>query len=76
MSNKVEDSLPAGKSQTLEMQAKLLGRVERLLGSASSANPFSDESNLWGAFHEGWSRPIDEPVTTRRLRSRKGQDSG
>ncbi len=76
MSTKDTESLSTNKTQTLEMQALLLGRVERLLGSASSANPFPEGSALWQAFHEGWSRPRNEPVSRRRERRMITQEFG
>ena len=54
------------KSTTL--QAKLLGRVERLLGRDDRVNPFPEASELWSAFQEGWQRALDAPLT-QELRS-------
>jgi hypothetical protein len=45
------------------LQAKILGRVERLLGSDSSLNPFPAMSPQWEAFREGWLRALDDPIS-------------
>ena len=45
------------------IQATILGRVERLAGSGLDSNPFSQGSEQWIAFKEGWSRPLDNPIT-------------
>jgi hypothetical protein len=45
------------------MQAKILGRVERLMGSDSTVNPFPVRSKEWEAFREGWFLDLDDPVT-------------
>jgi hypothetical protein len=45
------------------IQATILGRVERLAGSSLDTNPYPQGSDQWIAFKEGWSRPLDSPIT-------------
>ncbi len=51
-----------------KLQAKILGRVERLLGRECCVNPFPEASALWTAFQEGWHRTLDNPLS-HELRS-------
>ena len=43
--------------------AKILGRVERLLGSDCDVNPYPATSTQWEAFREGWFRSPDDPIS-------------
>jgi hypothetical protein len=45
------------------MRAKILGRVERLLGSECAVNPFPVMSLKWEAFREGWVQAPDNPIS-------------
>ena len=45
------------------IQATILGRVERLAGSSLDINPFPHGSDQWNAFKEGWTRPLDSPIS-------------
>jgi hypothetical protein len=45
------------------LQAKILGRVERIMGSNCNVNPFPAESPQWYAFREGWLRELDDPIS-------------
>jgi len=49
--------------KTSIIQAAILGRVERLAGSGFDSNPFSQDTDQWRAFVEGWSRSLDDPIT-------------
>ena len=49
--------------KTSIIQATILGRVERLAGNGLDTNPFSQGSDQWKAFKDGWSRPLDNPIT-------------
>ncbi len=51
------------KIKQTRLQAKILGRVERLLGRESRVNPFPETSELWSAFQEGWLRALNDPLT-------------
>ena len=44
-------------------QAKILGRVERLLGSDCEVNPFPAMSKQWESFREGWLQARDAPIS-------------
>ena len=52
------------------IQATILGRVERLAGSGLDSNPFPQGTDQWLAFKEGWSRPLDNPIS-KLLRQNK-----
>jgi hypothetical protein len=45
------------------VQAKILGRVERIMGSDCDVNPFPVASPQWNAFREGWLRELDDPIS-------------
>ncbi len=45
------------------LQAKVLGRVERLLGSDCNANPFPEMTKQWTAFREGWFRDLTNSLS-------------
>lgn len=45
------------------LQAKILGRVERLLGRDCVVNPYPARSEQWEAFQEGWFRDLGDPIT-------------
>jgi len=45
------------------LQAKVLGRVERLLGRNFRVNPYPDTSKEWEAFREGWFQALDDPIS-------------
>ena len=45
------------------LQAKILGRVERLLGRDCNVNPYPDTSAEWEAFREGWFLALDDPIS-------------
>ncbi len=50
------------------LQAKVLGRVERLMGMGSNVNPFPESSKNWEAFQQGWLRDLGDPLS-REIRS-------
>jgi hypothetical protein len=52
-----------GKSLTTTIQAKWLGRVDRLAGNDIQSNPFELGTDNWEAYNEGWSRKVDEPLS-------------
>jgi len=45
-----------------QLQAIILGRVERLLGSDCDVNPYPEKSDLWEAFRDGWFRALDDSI--------------
>jgi hypothetical protein len=51
------------KQKQTRLQAKILGRVERLLGRDCRVNPFPEASELWSAFQEGWLRALNDPLS-------------
>ena len=51
------------------LQATILGRVERLMGSGFEANPYPPGSELWEAFLEGYRRELDNPLMSTRTMS-------
>ena len=53
------------------IQATILGRVERLAGSGLDSNPFTQGSDQWIAFKDGWSRPLDNPITKMLQQGKK-----
>jgi hypothetical protein len=52
------------------LQAKILGRVERLTGKPITSNPFPRMSDQWLAFQEGWFREPDDSLI-REICSRR-----
>ncbi len=45
------------------LQAKILGRVERLMGRDCNVNPFPAATKNWEAFREGWLRDPGDPLS-------------
>ena len=45
------------------LQAKILGRVERLMGNDCNVNPFPVATKNWVAFREGWLRDLGDPLS-------------
>jgi hypothetical protein len=44
-------------------RAKMLGRVERLLGSDCNVNPYPEMSKEWEKFREGWIQPTNDHIS-------------
>ena len=57
------------------VQAEILGRVERLAGNSIKSNPYSEGSERWVAFNNGWNRKLDDPLIDSIRKSKQESES-